>query len=117
MIKKIIIGIIVILIAGIAWWYFSRPKAQVAETLPSGPTIEVKNFKYSPETLTVKPGEKITVIDRDSTGHSITADDGSFDSGVLEQGVPGTITAPTKPGTYAFHCVPHPSIKGTLVVE
>lgn len=83
-----------------------------------GASIEIKDFKFSPSTLTVKAGEKITFTNRDLPGHSITSDEqGLFDSGVLGKDQSGTITAPTKPGTYAFHCTPHPSITGTLVVE
>ncbi len=121
--KNILIIVIIILVGVFGWVYFAkRSSTQVTTTqstnsVVSGKTIEIKDFKYSPATLTVKAGEKITVIDRDASGHSVTADDGSFDSGVLTKDVPGTITAPTKPGTYAFHCLPHPSIQGTLVVE
>ncbi len=120
--KGILIVVIIILIGVFGWVYFAKPSSQTATTTSttsavSGKTIEIKDFKYAPATLTVKAGEKITVINRDASGHSVTADDGSFDSGVLTKDVPGTITAPTKPGTYAFHCVPHPSIQGTLVVE
>ncbi len=119
---KILIIIGIILAAGFGWWYFKNSATKVAVTPTTqnevaGKTLEIKDFKYSPATLTVKAGEKITVIDRDESGHSVTADDGSFDSGVLTKDVPGSITAPTKPGTYTFHCVPHPSIQGTLVVE
>ena len=81
-------------------------------------TIEIKDFKYSPATLRVKPGEKITVTSRDTEGHSVTSDkEGLFNSGILGKDKSGSITAPSVPGTYPFHCTPHPSIVGTLIVE
>jgi len=87
------------------------------DTMPKA-GVEIKDFKYSPATLTVKAGEKITVTNKDVAGHSVTSDDGkSFDSGVLSQDQSIVITAPAVAGTYPFHCTPHPSIKGTLVVE
>jgi plastocyanin len=56
--------------------------------------------------------------------HTLTADDGSFDTGVVTPGAEGgrfagtnaTFTV-TKPGTYNFHCEVHPTImKGTMTV-
>lgn len=87
-------------------------------SMTKGSTIEVKNFAYVPATLTVKAGEKITYTNRDVAGHSVTSDDGkSFDTGVVGKDQSATLTAPSKPGTYGFHCTPHPNIKATLVVE
>lgn len=80
--------------------------------------IEISGFKFTPQTLTVKAGQIVSVINRDSVGHTVTADDGtSFESGLLGKDQSGTITAPSKPGSYSFHCSPHPNMKGTLVVE
>ena len=80
--------------------------------------IDIKNFAFSPNQTTVKPGAKITVTNNDITGHSFTADDGkSFDTGILAQGKSATVTAPTTPGSYPFHCTPHPNMQGTLVVK
>jgi plastocyanin len=81
-------------------------------------TVEIKNFAFSPATMTVKPGAKITITNQDIPGHSFTSDDGkSFDTKVIAQGKSATITAPTTPGSYPFHCTPHPNMKGTLSVE
>lgn len=129
--SKILIFIVLVLAIVGGWWYFSGSKTTMTDKanpatvttttktdgMVSGKTIEIKDFKYAPGTLTVKAGEKVNVTNMDSAGHSVTADDGSFDSGIVSSGTPGTFTAPTKPGTYAFHCIPHPSIVGTLVVE
>lgn len=80
--------------------------------------IEISGFKFSPDSLTVKPGQVISVTNRDSVGHTVTADDGtSFESGLLGKDQSGTITAPSKPGSYSFHCSPHPNMKGTILVE
>ena len=89
-----------------------------SENKTQGMVIEIKNFKYLPDTLTVKAGEKVTVTNKDLAGHSVTSDEeGLFDSGVLGKDESGSIIAPDEPGSYPFHCTPHPSIKGTLVVE
>lgn len=81
-------------------------------------SIEVKDFAFSPATITVKPGAKISVTNQDSVGHTLTSDDGkSFDTKLVAQGQSATITAPTTPGSYPFHCTPHPYMKGILVVK
>lgn len=66
--------------------------------------------------LTVKAGTKITVKNADAITHTVTADDGkSFNVSVNGNGS-GTFTAPSKPGTYTFHCTIHPQMHGTLTV-
>lgn len=90
------------------------------EATPQGQPsdIEISGFKFSPQTLTVKAGQIVSVTNRDSVSHTVTADDGtSFESGLLGKDQSGTITAPSKPGNYPYHCAPHPNMKGTLIVE
>lgn len=91
--------------------------AQSGQETGATNSIEMKDFKFSPTSITVKPGQTMTVTNKDLAGHSYTSEDGGFDTGVLSQGQSKTITAPAKPGTYNVHCVPHPSIAGTIVVE
>ncbi len=98
------------------------PTSQVTEEQPEEAmaenSVEIKNFAFNPKEVTVKPGAKITFTNQDIAGHSFTSDDGkSFDTGVLAQGKSATVTAPTTPGSYPFHCTPHPNIKGTLIVK
>lgn len=78
--------------------------------------VSIQNFAFSPATLHVKVGDKVTWTNKDSVGHSATADDGSFDTGVLAQGKSGSVTF-KRAGTYTYHCSIHPNMKGTIVVE
>jgi plastocyanin len=48
--------------------------------------------------------------------HSATAGDGSFDSGVLSPGATFTRTF-DEAGTFAYGCVIHPTMTGTIVVR
>ena len=94
------------------------PASSPAASSPStGSAITISNFKFSPATLTVRPGAHINVTNEDSAPHTVTADDGhSFDSGTVKPGGgSGTITAPST-GRYPFHCTVHPFMKGQLVV-
>jgi len=75
----------------------------------------ISDFKFTPSTITVTAGETVTWSNSGPSGHSATADDGSFDTGVLAKGASGSHTF-SKAGTYSFHCTPHPFMKGTVVV-
>ena len=57
----------------------------------------------------------IGVENDDTTAHTVTADDGSFDVRV-DPGESGTFEV-SEPGSYAFHCTIHPNMTGTLVVS
>ncbi len=78
--------------------------------------VQIANYSFSPASLTVKVGDSVTWTNGDSLGHSATADDGSFDTGVLSSGQSGSTTF-SKAGTYTYHCSVHPSMKGTIVVQ
>lgn len=88
--------------------------AAPAET--AGPTITMANMSFG-EPITVAPGATVTVKNDDSAEHSVTSEtEGKFDVHV-DAGEQGTLTAPTEPGEYAFYCVYHPNMKGTLIVK
>ena len=82
--------------------------------------IGIINFDYRPDPKTVAPGVTIKVANGDGIQngirHSLTADNGSFDTGIFTTGI-RTITAPSQPGTYGYHCRVHGSMHGTLIVS
>ncbi|MFI9051051.1 cupredoxin domain-containing protein [Streptomyces sp. NPDC053427] len=80
--------------------------------------ITAKDFTFVPAVLTVRPGVKITVTDKDSATHTLTATgDKLFDTGDIEPGTSATFTAPAKAGSYPYFCTIHPYMKGRLVVR
>ena len=85
-------------------------------TATAGATITIENMAFG-EPLTVAPGAEIAVVNNDSVEHSVTSDAaGAFDVDV-EGKEKGTLTAPSQPGEYPFHCTYHPNMKGTLIVK
>ena len=84
----------------------------------SGTAVTIKSFSFKPSPLTVKAGATVQVSNADGTAHTVTADDKtSFDTSRIEGGASKTFTAPTKAGTYAYHCNIHDYMKGSLVVS
>jgi plastocyanin len=79
-------------------------------------TITIASMSFG-EPITVSPGAQVTIKNDDSAEHSVTSDTaGKFDVEV-EGKEQGTLTAPTEPGEYAFHCKYHPSMHATLTVK
>jgi plastocyanin len=83
----------------------------------SGNKIEIKDFAFNPQTITVKSGEKITWINRDEEPHTIVSVEKQFKkSSALDTDQEFTITAGV-PGTYTYYCSVHPKMTGTIVVK
>ncbi len=77
--------------------------------------INIHSFMFQPNPTTAKVGDTITVTNQDGTDHSLTATDGSFDTGVFSSGSK-TITL-TKAGTFTYHCKIHNFMTGTITVS
>ncbi|HEX7245535.1 MAG TPA: cupredoxin family copper-binding protein [Solirubrobacterales bacterium] len=77
--------------------------------------VEIANFAYDPDPVTIEEGGKVIWINRDSAPHTATAEDGSFDTGTLEEGKLKSETF-KEPGTYAYVCSIHPQMHGTVEV-
>jgi plastocyanin len=91
-------------------------EATSAPAVAGGAAITITNMNFG-EPITVSPGAQITIKNDDSAEHSVTSDTaGKFDVDV-EGKEQGTLTAPTEPGEYAYHCTYHPSMHGTLTVK
>ncbi|HEY4675705.1 MAG TPA: DUF2231 domain-containing protein [Candidatus Angelobacter sp.] len=78
--------------------------------------VIMKGIRFQPAELTVHPGETVEFRNEDIVAHTVTADDGSFDSGLIQPGSSWKMTV-QKAGTIAYHCAPHPNMKATLVAS
>lgn len=78
-------------------------------------TITAKDFSLT--SVTAKPGEEVYLSNTGAKPHTVTSDDGAFDTGTVTPGSEGEFDAPTAPGTYEYHCSIHASMTGTLTVE
>jgi plastocyanin len=78
--------------------------------------IDISNFKFVPEAVTVKAGTKVTWTNSDDAAHTATADDSSFDTGDLNQGDSASVTF-DQAGTFSYYCRFHPFMKATVEVQ
>lgn len=94
----------------------TEPGAESTDEAPAEErVITISDFAFDVP-ATVPPGAEVTVVNEDSSFHTVTAADGAFDVDA-PGGETVTFTAPDEPGEYAFSCTPHPQMTATLTVE
>lgn len=77
--------------------------------------VEIKSFSFQPDSITVQAEATVSWVNRDSVDHTVTSEDGTFNSGNIMSGGEFKFTF-TKPGTYNYHCSIHPSMTGVVTV-
>ena len=86
-----------------------------AAAAPTATSVEIRHFKYGPETITVPVGATVTWTNEDDEPHTVTAT-GVFASPGLDYDETFSHTF-TKPGSYTYSCALHPRMTGTVVVR
>lgn len=103
----------------------TTPEATTAAGAQSSAGQEVQvqmiNTTFDPKEITIKAGTKVTWINNDSTGHTVTAGtrgnpSGLFDSGNVAPGQSFSFVFDT-PGTYNYYCQYHQGMDGTVIVQ
>jgi plastocyanin len=77
--------------------------------------VQIVYRAYQPAALTVLAGQTVTWRNSGLGPHTVTADAGQFDSGVLQTGGSFSYTFST-PGTFAYSCTIHPTMHGSVTV-
>jgi len=111
-------GLIVGLLAGgtISRILTTQPDDLGDVTVAYGSANPQNSRFFAPQTINVTlQNATITWVNGDNQGHTVTADDGSYDKSLVVGGE-WTHTY-TKTGTYNYHCTPHPWMKGTVIVR
>jgi plastocyanin len=78
-------------------------------------TVSIKNFGFSPATISVTAGSTVEWTNKDSVQHDVTFAGGSIVSTVLNHNDTFSHTFLT-PGTYHYICSIHPFMHGTVIV-
>ncbi|MEK6720167.1 MAG: plastocyanin/azurin family copper-binding protein [Chloroflexota bacterium] len=82
---------------------------------PAGATVTMAGRVFRPATITIAAGGRVTWLNDDGRDHTVTARDASFDSGLMGTGATFVRTF-TVAGTFAYLCVIHPDMTGTVAV-
>ena len=75
--------------------------------------VYMKNSTFSPVSLGIAVGGTVTWINDDNLIHTVTADDGSFNSGDMQPGATFKRTF-NIPGTFPYHCIYHRGMMGSV---
>ena len=79
-------------------------------------TVYIKDFMFTPMTLTVPVGTTVTWQNLDEEPHTIRSVDEHVKTGALDQNERYSFRF-DQPGTYKYVCSIHPSMVGTIVVK
>ncbi|MEK7175381.1 MAG: plastocyanin/azurin family copper-binding protein [Patescibacteria group bacterium] len=137
----IVLGVVVVAVLAMGLPYLLRevnkeqapsgvevPVSKTEPTTKAEPTVKIKpnvptsidvgitidDFKFLPKVTTVKKGTKIT-WNNQHIGHTVTGDNGDFDSDHLKNGMAYSRVFDTV-GIFKYHCAFHPSMKGEIQV-
>jgi plastocyanin len=118
---KVLSGVVaafmaIILLAGCS--SYSSSNTTTSPVVPTGGQnpVNITGFAFSPATLTIAKGTKVTWTNNDSTTHTVTSDNGIWDSGNLAVGNTFSYTF-IRTGTFPYHCKIHTSMTAKIVVQ
>ncbi len=77
-------------------------------------TVEMADIKFNPATITVAQGTELVFDNSDAAPHTVTADDGSVDSGIIDPGKAFTLKVEE---AFEYHCEVHPAMKAAVELE
>lgn len=78
-------------------------------------SVAIQNFSFQPGDLTVPVGTTITWTNQDGVQHTVTSDNGTFDSNDIMPNNHFSYTF-NQSGNYSYHCKIHPSMHGQIQV-
>ena len=84
-------------------------------------TVDMSSFSFKPAEVHILPGQTVLWTNSDPVQHTVTADDGSFDSGLVDAGTTFSMSFDA-PGAYQYYCQPHGGpggvgMSGVVVVD
>jgi plastocyanin len=100
----------------------AKPAAAVdTSTVPTGVSagltvVRIANLSFGASDVRVRAGTRVRWVNGDQLQHTVTAEDGAFDSGLIDPGRSFERVF-DRPGSYSYHCTPHPFMHGRVIVE
>jgi plastocyanin len=109
-----ILALLAFVPAALAWQ--SQQQDTMMNTAPnSSSSVTIEDFDFDPPDVAIQPGDTVMWVNRGNTPHTVTSDDGLFDSEVLNPGESFMFTFP-EAGTFSYHCEIHPFMTGSVTV-
>src|SRR5918997_7054698 len=93
----------------------TQPAESTAPAPNSTTTVDISNHAFNPAQLNVAPGTTVRFVNNDPEPHTATADNGVFDTGILQPGSSFEVLLDGS-GTVTYHCELHPHMQGSIVV-
>ena len=109
---KILLG----LLAAVAALTSSPINSLAGDAMTNSVQVTIDNFNFTPPTLTVSAGTKVTWVNKDDVPHTVTSDDKLFGSRALDTDDKFSFTFQA-PGTYPYYCSVHPRMTGKVIVK
>ncbi|MBO0711055.1 MAG: cupredoxin family copper-binding protein [Acetobacteraceae bacterium] len=96
---------------GVALIALVMPRARAEDR-----AVTIDNFVFTPPTLTVPKGTKVTWTNRDDIPHVVVCPGAKARSSALDTGDSYSLTF-AQAGTFDYYCGMHPTMKGSVVVS
>jgi plastocyanin len=96
--------------------FFGQTDGSVPQSAQIPTRLPMQQYRFLPPTASIRAGTTVTWSNEDEAVHTVTAADGSFDSGRMPIGATFSMAFPS-PGTVEYLCSIHPAMRGTLTVE
>lgn len=91
------------------------PTTTPTPTVPATVSIEMRNYAFNPASISIRKGTTVTWKNYDQVSHTVTGYNGGPDSSYLAPGETYSYTF-NSVGTFAYHCIPHAGMQGTVQV-
>ena len=115
--KRLLLLVVLLVIALLVFVSAAGAQDSGVEAVPvqDARSVGIGDNFFDPPDGTVEPGSTITWTNNGARPHTVTADDGSFDSGRLNPGDSYTVAFDGQ-GTVTYHCTIHPEMSGSVSV-
>jgi len=94
----------------------SCSKSSTPKDTPGTNEVLIQDMAFDPVTITVSANTTITWTNKDAVSHTVTSNTGLFDSGNIQANGTYSHLFDT-PGNYPYHCIIHPEMTGTVIVN
>jgi len=110
-------GTILLLAFGLLMSRHATPAASQPNGSGSKYQVNIDNFSFTPTTLTVPVGAKVTWTNKDDVPHTVVSTNKAFPHSPAMDTDESFSYAFAKAGTYEYYCSVHPKMVGKVVVQ